>query len=79
MTAAETDEDKIAAAKKGFKSKCFTTEQVKNLSLLFLNDQGKYNFFDASYNHVSDIGNFKTLQSELKDDYYITRFKAMLR
>lgn len=79
MAAAENDEDMIAAAKKGFKSKCFTTDQVKNLSLLFLKDEGRYNFYDASYGHVSDIGNFKSLQSQLSDEYYINRFKAMLR
>ncbi|MFT3910309.1 MAG: DUF4476 domain-containing protein [Ferruginibacter sp.] len=79
MAAAGKDEDMLAVAKKGFKSKCFTTDQVKNLSLLFLNDFGKYNFYDVAYEHVSDIGNFKSLQSQLTEEYYINRFKAMLR
>jgi len=79
MAAAGKDEDMLAVARKGFKLKCFTTEQVKNLSLLFLNDYGKYNFYDAAYEHVSDIGNFKSLQSQLSEEYYINRFKAMLR
>ncbi len=79
MAAAEDNEVKMALAKKSFKSKCFTTEQVKNLSALFSKDEEKYNFFDAAYGHVSDIGNFKELQSQLSDEYYINRFKAMLR
>lgn len=79
MTKAESDEDMIEAAKKGFRSKCFTAEQVKNLSRLFQKDEGKYNFFDAAYTHVTDIGNFKDLQSQLTDEYYITRFRAILR
>ena len=79
MSAAANDDDRIAAAKKVFKSKCFTSEQIRNLCSLFSGDEGRYNFFDAAYSHVSDSGNFKDLQSQLTDDYYITRFKAMLR
>ena len=78
IAAAGTEDDMIAAASKSFRSICFTTDQLKNLSLLFLQDKGKYNFFDAAYSHVSDPGNFKDLQSQLTDEYYITRFKAML-
>ena len=47
MAAAENADDMISIAKKVFKTKCFTTEQVKNLSVLFLSDNGKYDFFDA--------------------------------
>lgn len=79
MAASENDEDMIALAKKAFKQKCFTTVQVKNLSVLFLTDQGKYNFFDTAYSYVLDPANFPSLQSEIKDDYYSNRFKAMLR
>lgn len=79
MAAAENDEDMIDVAKKAFKQKCFTTVQVKNLSVLFLTDQGKYNFFDTAYNYVLDPANFPSLQSEIKDEYYSNRFRAMLR
>ena len=79
MAADTTDDDMINEAKKYFKTKCFSTEQIKNLSTLFLNDEGKYKFFDAAYSYVSDANNFNSLQSELKDNYYINRFKAMLR
>lgn len=79
MAASNGNDKMIEAAKKYFRTKCFLTAQLKNLSALFLDDAGKYNFFDAAYNHVSDLENFSTLQSELKDQYYINRFKAMLR
>ncbi len=79
MAAETNDEAMIAEAKKFFKAKCYTAEQVKNLSTLFPGDSGKYKFFDAAYEYVSDPGNFATLSSELKDEYYLTRFKAMLR
>lgn len=79
MAAVETDDDMIDEAKKYFKSKCFATNQIKNLSTLFLNEAGKYKFFDLAYPYASDPVNFKSLESELKDEYYINRFKAMLR
>lgn len=79
MAGEENNEGMISEAKKVFKSKCFSTVQIKNLSALFLTDEGKYNFFDLSYKHVSDIDSFSTLQSELNDEYYSGRFKAMLR
>lgn len=79
MAAETNDDDMVDASKKYFKLKCFSVSQLKNLSTLFLNDAGKYKFFDAAYGHVSDIENFAGLQSELKEEYYINRFKAMLR
>jgi hypothetical protein len=79
MVGETKDDNMIAEAKKVFKTKCFSTVQVKNLSTLFLTDEFKYKFFDAAYQYVSDIENFPTLQSELKDEYFINRFKAMLR
>lgn len=69
----------IAVAKKMFKSRCFTTEQIKNLSVLFLTDEGKYQFFDVAYQSVSDTPNFITLESQLSDTYFINRFKVMVR
>lgn len=79
MASADSDEDMIAVAKKAFKSKCFTTAQIKNLSFFFLKDEGKYQFFDAAYTHVSDKKEFKDLQSQLVDEYYINRFKVMIQ
>lgn len=79
MASAETDDDMIDEAKKYFKNKCFATSQIKNLSTLFLNEAGKYKFFDLAYQYASDPTNFRSLESELKEEYYINRFKAMLR
>lgn len=79
MVAEDNDDDMVDQARKFFKTKCFTTEQLRMLSTLFLQDIGKYKFFDMSYVFVSDPGNFPSLVSELKNDYYIKRFNAMLR
>ena len=78
MTAKNNDEEMIALAKKYFKEKCYRTEQIKYLTALFLTEESKYQFFDAAYLHVSDQEKFKFLQSELKDNYYINRFKALI-
>lgn len=78
MAAEGTDEEMVDIAKKVFRSKCFTTEQIKNLSVLFLKDDGKYKFFDAAYPFVSDSNNFSSLETQLSDAYFITRFKAMV-
>ena len=79
MVAESKDDDMISEAKKLFRTRCFTSTQIKNLSTLFLTDESKYKFFDAAYQFVSDVENFPSLQSELKDEYFINRFKAMLR
>jgi hypothetical protein len=78
MASEESDELMVEQAMKSFKNKCYTTEQVKYLSSLFLTSAGKYLFFDAAYMHVSDRENFPSLQSEIKDDYYSRRFKALI-
>lgn len=78
MAGENNDDDMTRVAKKYFKSKCFTTEQVKNLSVLFLKDEGKYTFFEASYPFVSDSDSFQSLVSQLTDSYYINRFNAMI-
>lgn len=77
MAGKQTDEGMVDEAKKVFKSKCFSTEQIKNLSALFLTAAGKYQFFDAAHLHVTDQENFSSLQSEIRDEYYLKRFKAM--
>ena len=78
MAAGATDEDMMNEAGKVFKTMCFATTQVKNLSYLFLTDQGRYRFFDLAYPHVTDQKEFAALASEITDPYYLNRFKAML-
>lgn len=78
MAGEETDEAMIDEARKVFRNKCFTVEQMRYLSTLFLTSAAKYQFFDASYHHVTDKQNFASLQTELKDEYYLKRFKALV-
>ena len=78
MAARTNDDGMLDEAKRYFKSTCFSTEQIKNLSTMFLSDAGKFNFFTAAYNHTTDLEDFSSLQSELKGEDYINRFKEML-
>ncbi|MEO8961922.1 MAG: DUF4476 domain-containing protein [Ginsengibacter sp.] len=79
MASENNDENMIKVARKYFRSKCFSTEQIKDLSYLFLKDEGKYMFFDAAYPFTSDSDQYRTLKAQLKDEYYLNRFKAMIR
>lgn len=78
MASETNDEAMIDEAKRYFKNKCFTTEQIKNLSALFLTSAAKYQFFDAAYPYVTDKDQFSLLESEIKDAYYLKRFKALI-
>jgi hypothetical protein len=78
MAAEETDEAMVKAAVKYFNKKCFSTEQIKNLSALFLTPAGKFDFFNAAYRFAADKEVFVSLQSELKDDYYAGRFRELV-
>jgi hypothetical protein len=78
MAAKENNDAMLDEARKEFKAKCYTVEQVRYLSTLFLTSAAKYQFFDAAYNAVSDKGNFSSLGIEIKDDHYAKRFKALV-
>jgi hypothetical protein len=79
MAAENGVDNMLKIAKKYFRTKCFSTEQIKNLSYLFLTDEGKYMFFDDAYAFTSDSDQYQILQSQFKDAYYLNRFKAMIR
>lgn len=79
MLSAASVDDKIAAAKKVFKTKCFVTRYIRGLSELFPNDETRFKFFDAAYPFVSDTGNFRQLLELFTDELYIARFKALVR
>lgn len=77
--AGEKEDRMLGEAKKYFKTKCFSTNQVRTLGRLFETDEERYNFFDTAYKHVSNPEAFPALVSEFQDSYYSNRFKAMLR
>lgn len=72
-------EGRLAAARKVFKTRCFSALQVKALSEMFPLDEQKYKFFEMAYPFVSDTGNFKSLVSLLQDPEYVQRFRKLVR
>jgi hypothetical protein len=79
MISQKSEDDMISVAQKLFRQKCYSTEQVRNLSVLLLKQESKYKFFDFAYSFVYDSSNFRTLESELTDAYFLSRFRAMIR
>ena len=78
MAAVTSDDEMIEVARQVFQTKCFSTLQIKNLGTLFLNEEGKFQFYLATKTHVSDKENFASLQSEFKEEKYIQLFKALI-
>jgi len=70
------DEDRIKDARKFFKTKCFSTRQIRALSEVFTTDATKFRFLEAAYPFVSD-DHFPELVSLLADPVYSGRFRAM--
>ena len=78
MAAKSTEDGMIEVAAKELKKRCYSTDNLKNLSMLFFTDKGRYSFFDTAYPHVYDSDNFSSLKTLLTDNYYILRFDAMI-
>lgn len=77
MLDAAKDEDRIAAALKIFKTKCFYTRQIKALSEVFTNDASKYRFFETAYPFAADE-HFRELGALLSDPVYQNKFKTLV-
>ena len=74
----ESQEEILTAIKKALRDKCMTTDKVKEFGDLFSSDENRYNFYDAVAPFVSDYFNFPQLQNTLIDNYYKSRFKALI-
>ena len=79
MAGQKSEEAMIEEARKAFKAKCYSTEQIKNLGNLFLNEAAKFQFYEAVYPYSTDRDNFTVLQTELKDNYFIHRFRNLVK
>lgn len=77
LASIDTESGMTQAAVDAFRKRCFSVDQIKSLSSLFLTQGGKYAFLEASYPYVYNREQFATLQSELFDATYLARFKAL--
>ena len=76
MLESAKDDDRILTARKVFKTKCFSTRQIRALSEVFTTDATKFKFLEAAYPFVSD-DHFAELSNLLADPVYGGRFRAM--
>jgi len=70
------DEDRILAARKVFKTRCFSTRQIRALCEVFTTDAAKFRFFEAAYPFCSD-DQFRELSGLLADPVYSSKFRVM--
>ncbi|SIO36250.1 DUF4476 domain-containing protein [Chitinophaga niabensis] len=79
MNGKKSDEDMVDAFRKGTRSVCVSTEQIRALTQLIATEENRYQLLDAAYARTYDTQNFATLSDLLKEDYYKGRFKAMIK
>lgn len=79
MVAQNDADNMIMTAKKSMREKCYSTAQIRNLSVLLITDGERYQFLEAAYPFTSDAYNFGSLADLLKDNYYGERFRVMLK
>ncbi|MBN8837076.1 MAG: DUF4476 domain-containing protein [Sphingobacteriia bacterium] len=77
MAAATTEEAMITAAEKAFMVKCFTVEQIKNLGVLFLEEENRLSFFKAAQLHLADPANFTSLENQFTKSSTIKAFQQL--
>jgi hypothetical protein len=64
---------------KEVKSKCFTTDQLQNLSYVFVNDKGRYQLFDEAFPFIFDPANYQRLEKLFNSDEYTNKFRALIK
>lgn len=79
FVAANTDNSMIAVFKKQTRNYCLETAQIKTLGQLLTSDETRYRLLEEGYPKAYDSEKYGALESLLIDDYYKTRFKAMIR
>ncbi len=63
---------------KSFKETCFSTNQVKSLSMLIMNEPTRFELLKSSLKHISDKENLPELQSVLTDKALIKSFRKLI-
>lgn len=79
MNGRKTDEDMVDAFRRGTRSVCVSTEQIRALAQLIETEENRYHLLDAAYPRTYDSQNFSSLSDLLREDYYKGRFKAMIK
>ncbi len=73
------ERDMLIAGTNAFKEKCFSVEQVKNLSYLVISEENKLDFLLSAQKTVYDAANFPSLQALLSKPTLIQQFRNALQ
>ena len=79
MASANSEEEMLATAKNSFAEKCFSVAQIKNLSVLFLNEKNKFSFFRMARPATVDSKDFYKLINQLTQPDLIEKFAALIQ
>ena len=79
MASATTNAFMLSIAKNYFKTKCYTVEQIKNLGVLFLNEEGRLQFFEMAKPFISDAENYPSLHSQFTKPEWLEKFNATVK
>ena len=78
MTQEDNEEKMIEVAEKSFKDKCYSTDQIRYLAVLFINEDNRLAFIRMSVNYISDLSLFGTLQQLFNTEKNINSFKGII-
>ena len=78
MKTLNNESEMIELAKLAFKERCFSVEQIKNISTLIINEQNKLIFFLDARQNIYDAENYPTLQTQLTTPAILTQFRNSL-
>jgi len=77
MILEENEERMISISEKAFEQLAYTTDMVKNLSVLFLKEKNKLTFLLNAYKYVSDKQNYRLLSTVLSEEKSLIQFNQL--
>jgi len=78
MTQEDNEEKMIEVAEKAFKDKCYSTDQIRYLAVLFINEDNRLAFIKMSVSYVADPASFGSLQQLFNTEKNVDAFKAII-
>ncbi len=77
MILEENEERMISISEKAFEQLAYSTDMIKNLSVLFLKEKNKLTFLLNAYKYVSDKQNYRLLSTVLSEEKSLIQFNQL--
>ncbi len=77
MILEENEERMISISEKAFEQLAYSTDMIKNLSVLFLKEKNKLTFLLNAYKYVSDKQNYRLLSIVLSEEKSLIQFNQL--